>query len=376
MNKTELEQKLAKQSMKKFSKGKLTVSGLIVCLLLAVAVGCSALGLGGAEEENSYIFGEGGSAEISVQQAEKEASAGEDAFDLAKVPNYTGSPWTIVNNNEPELSTANAKGITEFYSPLDDLGRCGTTIALIGPETLPTEKRKDIGMIKPTGWHTVRYDDLIEDKYLYNRCHLIGHQLAGEDANKNNLITGTRYMNTEGMLPFENEVAEYVHSTGNHVLYRCTPIFVDDELVARGVHMEALSVEDNGEGVKFDVFCYNVQPGISIDYATGESWRDETMLLGITDDGSPAADSTNGSSGSSSGTNNAEGSANASGESASEGSAAETELTYVLNTKSHKFHLPTCDGAQDMNANNKQEFTGTRSELIDEGYSPCQACNP
>lgn len=371
MNKTELEQKLVKQGIKKFSKGKLTISGLIVCLLLAVAVGCSALGLGGAEEENSYIFGENGTAEISVQQAEKEASEGTSEFDLAKVPSYTGSPWTIVNNNEPELSTANAEGITEIYSPLDDLGRCGTTIALIGPETLPTEKRKDIGMIKPTGWYTVRYDDLIEDKYLYNRCHLIGHQLAGEDANKNNLITGTRYMNTEGMLPFEDEVAEYVHSTGNHVLYRCTPIFVDDELVARGVHMEALSVEDNGEGVKFNVFCYNVQPGISIDYATGESWRDESMLLGNTD-----GDST-GAEGSESNISNTGGStAHSSAGTSNQSSASDAQQTYILNTKSRKFHLPTCEGAQDMSANNKQEFTGTRSELIDEGYSPCQACNP
>lgn len=180
-------------------------------------------------------------------------------------------PYIILNDNLPEF---NEIEITtdefERYSELDDLGRCGVAYANISLYTMPTEEREGIGMIKPSGWHTVKYD-CVNGKYLYNRCHLIGFQLAGENANKLNLVTGTRYMNVDGMLPFENEVADYVHDTGNHVLYRVTPLFIDDELVCRGVQMEALSVEDNGKGVCYNVFVYNIQPGIQINYATGES---------------------------------------------------------------------------------------------------------
>lgn len=191
---------------------------------------------------------------------------------LSDVPEYCGLPYTEINNNIPsfteEMMTAKS---SENYSSLDKLGRCGAAFACIGTDIMPTEKRGSIGMVKPSGWHTARYDDLIEGKYLYNRCHLIGFQLSGENANERNLITGTRYMNTEGMLPFENTVRDYVRSTENHVLYRVTPLFKDSELVARGVQMEAYSVEDNGEGICFNVFVYNVQPGIEIDYSTGDS---------------------------------------------------------------------------------------------------------
>ena len=197
-------------------------------------------------------------------------SAAEDI--LLQVPEYSGEPYAEIGGNIPsftrEMMTAKSR---ESYSKLDLLGRCGVAFANIGRDLMPTDERQSIGMIKPSGWHTVRYDDLIEGKYLYNRCHLIGYQLTGENANELNLITGTRYMNTEGMLPFENRVAEYVSSTGNHVLYRVTPIFKGHELVARGVQMEALSVEDDGKGICFNVFVYNVQPGITIDYATGDS---------------------------------------------------------------------------------------------------------
>ena len=164
---------------------------------------------------------------------------------------------------------------SESYSKLDRLGRCRTAFACIGTDIMPTEKRGSIGMVKPSGWHTVRYDNLVEGKYLYNRCHLIAYQLSGENANERNLITGTRYMNTEGMLPFENKVADYVRSTKNHVLYRVAPVFKGTELVARGVQMEAYSVEDRGEGICFNVFVYNVQPGIEIDYASGDSHEEK-----------------------------------------------------------------------------------------------------
>ena len=201
-------------------------------------------------------------------------------FRYEDLPAYSGTPYTEINGNRPELSEASLRQEElsagyEFYSSLDLLGRCGETFACVGEETMPTEKRGSIGMVKPSGWQTVRYDDLIEDRYLYNRCHLIGYQLTGENANECNLITGTRYMNVEGMLPFENMVADYVKETGNHVLYRVTPVFQGMELVARGVHMEALSLEDGGRGIRFNVFVYNVQPGIEIDYLTGKSQRVE-----------------------------------------------------------------------------------------------------
>lgn len=200
-------------------------------------------------------------------------------FDLSKVPSYTGSPYVILNDNKANF-TDDEKSVPygfEYYSDLDDLGRCQGTLSLVGKETMPTEERGSIGMIKPTGWHTVKYD-FVDGKYLYNRCHLQGYQLTGENANEKNLITGTRYLNIDGMLDFENQIADYVENTGNHVLYRVTPIFKDDELVARGVHMEAYSLEDNGEGLQFNVFAYNVQPGVDIDYATGESQESDIVL--------------------------------------------------------------------------------------------------
>ena len=175
---------------------------------------------------------------------------------------------------DPDFSENEITSVSyEYYSELDALGRCGVCIASVGQDIMPTEKRGSIGQVKPTGWHTVKYD-FVDGKYLYNRCHLIGFQLTGENANKRNLITGTRYLNVEGMLPFENMVADYVKETENHVMYRVTPIFVGDELLARGVHIEAESVEDGGDGIMFNVFCYNVQPGVVLDYATGEGTAD------------------------------------------------------------------------------------------------------
>lgn len=190
---------------------------------------------------------------------------------INEIPEYDGSSYVIINNNEPNFEDISKSGESfEVYSELDSLGRCGEAYASIGKDLMPTESRGSIGSVKPTGWHTVKYDN-IDGKYLYNRCHLIGYQLTGENTNKNNLITCTRYMNTVGMLDFENKVANYIKSTGNHVLYRVTPIFKDENLLASGVLMEAYSLEDNGEGIKFNVFVYNAQPGITIDYKTGES---------------------------------------------------------------------------------------------------------
>lgn len=215
------------------------------------------------------------SSEEAASLAEAHINTALEAFANEVIPEYSGNPYVELNGNVPyftdeELSTT----AFELYSELDSLGRCGACYANICKEIMPTEERGSIGMVKPTGWHTVKYD-CITDRYLYNRCHLIGYQLAGENANEKNLITGTRYLNVDGMLPFENEVADYVDETDNHVLYRVTPVFSDDNLVASGVIIEAKSVEDKGAGLQFNVYCYNVQPGISIDYIDGQSWENQ-----------------------------------------------------------------------------------------------------
>lgn len=192
------------------------------------------------------------------------------SYTLSEIPAYSGEPYVTLNNNVPDFPDTDKTTVAfEYYSPLDSLGRCGAAYANIGTELMPTEERGEIGMVKPTGWHTARYD-CVEGSYLYNRCHLIAYMLTGENANEENLITGTRYLNTTGMLPFERAVADYIEETGNHVLYRSTPIFEGDDLLARGVELEAYSVEDEGAGVQFHVFLYNVQPGIELDYTTGD----------------------------------------------------------------------------------------------------------
>lgn len=193
------------------------------------------------------------------------------SFDLSTIPAYTGNPYIEVNNNTPYFKASDLTTRSyETYGDLDSLGRCGPAMASVGQDLMPTEKRGSIGSVKPTGWHTVKYD-IIEGKYLYNRCHLLAYELTGENANDRNLITGTRCLNIEGMLPFENQIADYVKETNDHVLYRVTPIFEGNDLVARGVLMEGESVEDKGESILFCVFAYNSQPGITIDYATGDS---------------------------------------------------------------------------------------------------------
>lgn len=197
------------------------------------------------------------------------------SFDLNSIPEFNEEPYVIINSNIPEFSDEECKAKTfEKYSELDSLGRCGTAFACVGRETMPTAEREAIGQVKPSGWKSIKYD-IVDGKYLYNRCHLIGYQLTAENANAKNLITGTRYMNVEGMLPFENKVADYIDETDNHVLYRVTPIFKESNLVANGVQMEAKSIEDNGEGICFNVYVYNVQPGIIIDYANGNSKLEE-----------------------------------------------------------------------------------------------------
>ena len=253
---------------------------------------------------------------------------------LSNIPEFSSTPYISINNGNPYFRTSDLTTSSfEKYSNLDSLGRCGVAYACIGKDLMPTGERDSIGSVKPSGWHTVKYDG-IDGKYLYNRCHLIGYQLTGENANSKNLITGTRYLNTKGMLPFENMVADYIKETSNHVLYRVTPIFQENNLLASGVLIEAESVEDSGSGIKFNVYCYNVQPGILINYENGDSSK---------------IDSTN--------------------------TSVQTSI-YILNISTKKFHNVNCKLIQRINDSNKEQFKGTRQELIDKGYEPCKTCNP
>ena len=256
---------------------------------------------------------------------------------LSEIPEFQNEAYVEINGNIPDFDDSMLKAKSyETYGKLDALGRCTKCIACIGTDLMPTEKRGAIGEIKPTGWHSDKYNN-VDGNYLYNRCHLIGYQLTAENANERNLITGTRYLNVQGMLPFEDEVADYIKETGNHVLYEVTPVFVDTELVARGVHMQARSIEDFGYGVSFNVFCYNAQPGIEIDYLTGDNKAlDESYNWDEQNE----------------------------------------KKTYILNTSSKKFHLPACSAVENMNEKNKKTYKGTRKNLIDNGYSPCGYCNP
>lgn len=293
------------------------------------------------------------------------------AFNAADVPAYSGEPYTAVNNNEPYFTSDNlTTEAFENYSELDALGRCGGAYANVCLETMPTEKRGSISEVKPTGWHSVKYDN-VDGKSLYNRCHLIGYQLTAENANQQNLITGTRYLNVDGMLPFENMVADYVKETDNHVLYRVTPIFTGDNLVADGVLMEGYSVEDEGDGICFCVYAYNVQPGITIDYATGDSWLSSEK--GNSDSSSGGNSAVSQSAADKSGTQQAA----VQTESVKETSApVSTGTEYILNTNTKKFHYPSCSSVKQMKASNKKEYTGSRDDLIAQGYDPCKKCNP
>lgn len=293
------------------------------------------------------------------------------AFNAADVPAYSGEPYTAVNNNEPYFTSDNlTTEAFENYSELDALGRCGVAYANVCLETMPTEKRGSISEVKPTGWHSVKYDN-VDGKSLYNRCHLIGYQLTAENANQQNLITGTRYLNVDGMLPFENMVADYVKETDNHVLYRVTPIFSGDNLVADGVLMEGYSVEDEGDGICFCVYAYNVQPGITIDYATGDSWLSSEK--GNSDSSSGGNSAVSQSAADKSGTQQAA----VQTESVKETSApVSTGTEYILNTNTKKFHYPSCSSVKQMKASNKKEYTGSRDDLIAQGYDPCKKCNP
>ena len=322
-------------------------------------------------EEKTEAAEQSKAATESVDQAQNTETKTDDAildveqFDISTIPAYSGKAYATINNNVPfftEADIQNAANSYESYSNLDSLGRCGVCAASVGKDIMPTEERGNIGQVKPTGWQTVKYNGIVDGNYLYNRCHLIGYQLTGENANEKNLITGTRYMNVDGMLPFENMVADYVQSTGDHVLYRVTPIFEGNNLVASGVRIEAESVEDNGAGLLFNVYVYNVQPGVSIDYASGKSELDGTVIAAAEEPSTKVE--------------------NTEQVQQTEQAVVETPqpvaegTSYVLNTNTKKFHHTWCSSVNDMKAKNREDFTGSRDDVIARGFVPCKRCNP
>ena len=265
------------------------------------------------------------------------------SIDLSNIPDFSGDPYVEINNNVPEFTKDEITTTAyEKYSELDILGRCGTAEACCGKELMPkeSEERESISSVTPSGWVQAEYD-FIDGKYLYNRCHLIGWQLTAENANEKNLIAGTKYLNIEGMLYFENKIDDYIEDTGNHVMYRVTPIYYKNDLLPRGVHMEGYSVEDEGKGISFNVYCYNVQPGVTIDYASGRSCRAGETIPPASTESKPEEEHTG---------------------------------PYVLNVSSKKIHKSSCKNAINITPGNKQEFTGDLSELVAKGYSCCGIC--
>ena len=396
---------------------------LLILTIAYLLCSCNLFGGVNSVDSSQYITEKSESGD-EQDVTEEQGNGNGVGFSPESVPAYLGNPSVEINGNAPYFRDSELTA-TAFkrFPDLDELGRCGVVTACLGPETMPVAARESIGMIKPSGWHLEKYEG-IDGNYLYNRCHLIGYQLCGENANELNLITGTRYMNTEGMEPYESDTAYYIRRTGNHVLYRVTPVFHGDDLVATGVLMEARSVED--DDFAFCVFCYNVQPGIEIDYATGDgspavqddrspeaAGRDEEKQTAESDHTKSDAvrseeenlqdvqaddrssdttqtdawnsdnvqsedrssqdvqtDDKNSDKTEGENSNNAP-----SGEAVKEGDSAESP-DYILNTSSQKFHKPDCDSVESMAEHNKKAFYGTRDEAIAQGYDPCKRCNP
>ena len=294
-------------------KKLLLTTPLLLALLCFLITGCS-------------------STPSNVEELQLQTSS-QDTFSLSEVEPYNGEAFTMVNDNIPYFNVENIDDEAfEYYAPLDSLERCTGAVALVGKETMPTKKRGNISQVKPTGWQSITYDH-VDGKHLYNRCHLIGFQLTGEDANKENLITGTRYLNVEGMLPFENMIADYVKETNNHVLYRVTPIFEEDNLVASGVLLEAYSLEDQGDGIEFCVYAYNVQPMVTINYKDGTSHETKA-------------------------------------------NQTSKKEYYIINTNTKTFHRASCPSAQDITKQNKKTYRGDKKALLSQGYKACKRCKP
>lgn len=368
-------------------------AAITLCELLAIATiftGCASADLSGTEgaghAAGAVVAGEDSSGALGSKDnadgPQEDLVNNNSYVSIDAIPAYDGKAYVAVNNNEPFFTDSDMTTTAfENYSDLDSLGRCGVAYANICRDIMPTEERGKIGMIKPSGWHTVKYD-VIKDRYLYNRCHLIGYQLAGENANPKNLITGTRYLNVEGMLPFENLVADYVNNTGNHVLYRVTPMFSGSNLVANGVLIEAKSVEDNGGGILFNVYCYNVQPGVGINYENGDSWLEGTTPQQSAQTDTPQNEGSQSSAGSgagaSAGDSGSSSSTTGSASSGSDSSAAENSAADSSNSETmvhitatgKKYHRAGCRTLK------KSDTEVTLDEAKSMGLSPCGICNP
>ena len=342
----------------KFGFRRVTAALLALLLVLCFA-------FTGCELENNFDEDFENLIEDSTEKTTKPTTESEEATDdgtdsgdveegeedpickLLGIPAFSNKPFVALNGNKPTFTDAEiTTKAYEFFSELDNLGRCGYVMSCVGQELMPTEDRGEIGHIRPTGWVQNKYDSsLVSGGNLYNRCHLIGFQLTGENDNNRNLITGTRYMNWDGMVEFENMIADYVKETGNHVMYRVTPMFYENELVARGVKMEAYSVEDRGEGICFNVYAYNVQPGITIDYKTGNNWLSGEEGTGSGSAGDIWSDDLD-------------------------------DVKYIVNASSKTVHIPTCSGVSSMSDKNKRGYDGELADLQAKGYSACGKCLP
>lgn len=325
-------------------KKKIIISIQLICLILMFLCGCTTpytpMPIVEVVKEESTTENNK-EAVISSNKTNKEINK---EFSLDLIPEFSSEPSVIINNNKPYFTNEEKEmGKNSFISlsDLDELGRCGAAFASLSKDTLAIEERGQIGSVKPSGWHTVKYDG-IDGNYLYNRCHLLMYALTGLNAEPRNLITGTRYLNIEGNLPYEESVVDYIKNTGNHVLYRVTPIFENDNLICSGELMEAYSIEDNGY-FQFCVYCYNVQPGITIDYLTGNSSGPEFIGNKIP---------------------------------TSSGEINVADSKYILNVNSKKIHLSSCESINKISDNNKKEYNGNISDLLNKGYTKCKTCNP
>lgn len=311
---------------------------LSILLILSILSGCGV----------SEVVPEGNTQTGTVQTPTTTPNTNLGSEKELLASNYEGEPFMHINDGVPYFTDEEKSQtkVFEKYSDLDKLGRCGVASACLGKELMPTEDRESLSSVTPSGWKNKQYDSkLVDGGWIYNRAHIIGFQLAGEQANEKNLITGTRYFNVDGMLTFENMVADYIKETNNKVLYRVTPIYSGNNLVAEGVLMEGWSIEDNGDGICFNVFVFNVQPGIEINYATGDNWlADEKETASGTVTPNPTDDC--------------------------------VKEEYILNTNSKKYHKPSCSGAQSISEKNKKEYIGTKEDLEKQGYDACGICKP
>ena len=333
----------------KFKKSLIMTFGILVCLFGFIS--CSSTNISSINNIVQSLENYNSNNILLTNPNENNNYSNIDVSNIYDIPEYSGEDYIILNNNVPNFSDSDLTTTSfEEYSPLDSLGRCGVAYANVGTDIMPTEKRESISSVKPSGWQSVKYD-IVEGKYLYNRSHLIGYQLTAENANARNLITGTRYFNATLMLPYENMVADYIKETNNHVLYRVTPLFEGNNLVATGVQMEAKSVEDNGEGIEFNVFVYNVQPGITIDYATGNnSLSDEEIVE------TESSNNTTSSTNSTSNPNNTN-------------NTTSNEYTVIRgNSKSKIYHCPGQRDYENMSDSKYLVNFNSEQEAINAGY--------